>query len=197
MKPDAGFFIHLGVSYDFSSRAGCIALWNRSIALRSWANHDFGSNGAQWEKEQRVTSELTKSNFERFACERYKEKRADEFWERFQRSNPNNGRKNHKKARFVKIKTKNLQSSAWLLSFLFRGGGGGYLVVRARIFRNRDLVYFKKFVQLFKNTSPNCKGEVCSLPASESEPLSFWERTTGLFESDWAMSEPENLQNER
>ena len=48
--------------------------------------------------ERRATSEVTKSNFEGFARERYKEKRADELLERFQRSNHNNGRKTHKKA---------------------------------------------------------------------------------------------------
>jgi len=49
------------------------------IALRSYANSDFGSEGTQLEKERRATSELTKSNFKRFTREQYKEKRADEF----------------------------------------------------------------------------------------------------------------------
>jgi len=36
-------------------------------------------------------SELTKTNFERFAHEQYKEKKAQLFKERFQRSNRKNG----------------------------------------------------------------------------------------------------------
>ena len=62
--------------YLIKCRAGHIALWNRSIALRSWANLHFGSDGAPWDKERSALSELTKSNFERSAHERYKEKRA-------------------------------------------------------------------------------------------------------------------------
>ena len=46
------------------------------IALRSLVNLHFGSDGASQEKERSTTSELTKSNFERSAHERYKEKRA-------------------------------------------------------------------------------------------------------------------------
>ena len=57
-------------------RAGLIALWNRSIALRSWANLDFGSNGTRWDKERSALSKLTKSRSERSAVERYKDKRA-------------------------------------------------------------------------------------------------------------------------
>ena len=38
-----------------------------------------------------------------------------------------------------------------------------YRVLRASIFRNRNLVYLTEFVQKFKNTIPNCKEEVCFL----------------------------------
>ena len=48
-------------------------------------------------------SELTKSDFEWFTYEQYKEKRVDEFWERFHRLNHNNGWKTHKKAQFLHI----------------------------------------------------------------------------------------------
>ena len=51
----------------FIFRAGHIPLCNRSIALRSWANLHFGSDGAPWGKERSALSELTKSNFERSA----------------------------------------------------------------------------------------------------------------------------------
>jgi len=69
-------------------RAGHNALWNRSIALRSWANLDFGSDGAPWDKEWSALSELTKSCSERSALERFKEKRAPSFKERFQKIEP-------------------------------------------------------------------------------------------------------------
>ena len=80
------------------NRAGHIAFWNRS-----WANLDFGSDGAPWDKERSALSELIKSNFERSAHERFKEKRAQWFKERFQRSNCKNGLKTHKNAWFVHI----------------------------------------------------------------------------------------------
>ena len=40
-------YFWLKVHYLHNNRAGHIALWSRSIALRSWANRDFGSEGAQ------------------------------------------------------------------------------------------------------------------------------------------------------
>jgi hypothetical protein len=73
------------------------------IALRSWGNLDFESDGAPWDKERSALSELTKSRSERSALERFKEKRAQWFKERFQRSNCKNGLKTHKNAWFVHI----------------------------------------------------------------------------------------------
>jgi len=48
------------------------------IALCSWANLDFRSEGAIKEIDRRAPSELTNSHFERFALERVKEKKVDQ-----------------------------------------------------------------------------------------------------------------------
>ena len=74
----------------------------------------------------------------------------------------------HKKARFVHILIKNYAKqrlivvfSICFLCFISVSLNCVKDMPRARIFRYQDPVYFKEFVQLFKNTSSNCKGEVC------------------------------------
>ena len=94
--------------YCMLCRAGHIALWNRSFALRSWANLDFGSDGAPWDKERSALSGLTKSRSERSALEWFKEKRAPSFKERFQWSNRWN---RHKMWRFIHILIKNTRAA--------------------------------------------------------------------------------------
>ena len=90
--------------WSMFSRAGHIALWNCSIALRSWANLDFGANErfkkkikerqANWQNQ--ILSGSLVSDIRR-----------NSRWILRAISNCNNGWKTHKKARFVHILIKN------------------------------------------------------------------------------------------
>jgi len=130
-----------------------------AFSLKSLKSEERLSEPWFWEPwgsmRKRAMSELTKSNFERFAHERYKEKRADEFWEQFQRLNPNNGRKTHKKAWFVHILIKNYA-------------------------KQRLIVFFFILPSLFHKL---CVLELWELNCEQERTNVFWERFSclGLF----------------